>query len=425
MESAVAGQKAMAPLIDAQIKRLSQPLPTPPAPVQQPQVPQREEVMSGLEQTLMGLATFGAIIGGRGRTHTTNALAAMTGAIEGLSEGNEKKFDQNVKVFDMESKRAQAIYQEQRNQFLDTIQNRTLGAEEMKMQLALMSQRYNDPAMQQSLANLKDTATLFEGRDKIAAEFEEYRLGLRGTLYRMGAAGMDPNELDVLAAMYNLTGAAGHWKDGLPAYGGQRQAVIQRATASSSGANPIPLEAQQQAEDLVRRGLSYTGQTAGARSTGVRVANLERLQYSVVAVANEAVAKSNALPRGQFVPYNRAVQMVQAGTSNEALRQFVIAHESLVDTWAQMLKPSGVVDQGLRERLVHDIDLADSPQAYKAGVDEIKKLIGLERQALEKLQRGEPIGDIDASIGESFAGTRATVHPDPGRYGVRSIEVVP
>lgn len=383
------GQAAMAPLIDAQIKRLGQPLPTPPGPVQQPQVPKREEVMSGVEQALMGLATFGAIIGGRGRTHATNAMAAMTGAIEGLSEGSKEKFDQNVKIYEMESKRAQEIYQEQRNQFLDTIQNRTLGENEMKMQLALMSQRYNDPAMQQSLANLKDTATLFEGRDRLLNELKEYDLGLRGTLYRMSAANMDPFELDVLAARYLLQDPK--WNVGLPAYGGGREAVIRRAMQSQSGASPLSAEAQQQAEDLMRRGVTYQTSLAADRQLAQRVNMQELAQRDLLALIPQAVEASAAVNRPTgFVPVDQAILAWRNNTNDLPLQRFGMTNFMIDEILARAVKPNGVLDVALQQKIASDLHTAKSDAAYRTALGAAVDAMASELETGRAQLRHEP-----------------------------------
>jgi hypothetical protein len=72
-------------------------MPQPPKAQPLPAAPKRNEPGTD-ESWLMVASVLGAIAGGLTRRHTSNALAAMTGALEGYNEGSKQKFDQNVKI---------------------------------------------------------------------------------------------------------------------------------------------------------------------------------------------------------------------------------------------------------------------------------------------------------------------------------------
>jgi hypothetical protein len=356
--------------------------------------------MSSAEQAMMALATFAGIIGGRGRTHATNALAAMTGAIDGMVEGNKEKFEQNAKQFDMESKRAQQVYQEQRNHYLDIIQNRTLRDEEMKMQLALLAQRYQDPGMQQTVGNLTQLAQLFEGRDRLAAEEEEYRLGLRGVLGRFGTrTPISASAVDLSAALAKLGNPQAI--RGYSAISGVPAEIRNRLAADADGTNPLSAEVMQQAQAITSSQLSYTGEQSYQRTAGGFGARVESASNEVVTLLPLAVQASDELPRGKFVPINQITQTFLRNTSDPSYNRFITANNGLITAYAKAMNPTGVPREGDKHIMdqIGILNTAISPEAYRAQALQMAKEVRSSKNAVAKTREGgSGTDDLDELI---------------------------
>lgn len=377
-------QAAQAPVIDAAMKQLDQPFPQR-QPVQQPPpVPKREEILSGAEQWMMALATVAGVMGGRGRTHATNAMAAMTGAIEGLSEGNQQKFEQNMKQWDAENKRVQEINTASRNEYLDALNDRKLRQEEKNMAIQLIAQRYDDKAIQSLGGDWQRIAQMVQARDQLNQTKAEYEQGLRGIGSRFGAGArtMTDEALMLRVDQYLSGFPATTYQRGIKT-GSADEARFSELAASEQLRRGISMD------DLRTQQAGYAGSIAGGRSFGVRASAMRVLENDMAVLAPRAVKASEAVPRTNWVPLNRAIQMVQSGTASPALRRFVTANENMIDTWARELAPTGVPAQTLRNVLRTELETADSHEAYVTALDEIMQGIKEQRIALQRSERGE------------------------------------
>lgn len=97
---------------------------------------------------------------------------------------------------------------------------------------------------------------------------------------------------------------------------------------------------------------------------------------------------SAAVPRSSFVPLNRAMQMVQANTGDPALKQFVTANNTIVNTFARAISPTGSPTVSDKEHAREMLSTADSPEAYAAVLQQMQKEIDMAHKAPEQARRG-------------------------------------
>ena len=97
--------------------------PKPPSPGPEPQ---RGMGMQAAGNWIMFASALGMLAGGMTKRHSMNAMAAFSGALEGVQQGNKQAFEQNKTIWEEENKRAAQAYQQQRDAYNDIINNKKL-----------------------------------------------------------------------------------------------------------------------------------------------------------------------------------------------------------------------------------------------------------------------------------------------------------
>jgi hypothetical protein len=147
-----------------------------------------------------------------------------------------------------------------------------------------------------------------------------------------------------------------------------------------------------------------TGATAEARTGATRSANLDLIMRSAEAAIPQAVAASDALPRGRFVPINKLLQMGDTQISDPALKTFKQANLQLAELWARAMNPTGVMRESDREMALGILSTADSPETYRTVVGNLKTFLQRERTAVQEFRQGkEPGGGENIATPKSKA----------------------
>jgi hypothetical protein len=320
------------------LQRLRQPVPQPPQQQQLPPTPKRNEPGAD-ESWLMVAGVLGAIAGGLTRNHTTNALAAMTGAMEGYNEGSKQKFDQNLKLWDAESKKILETNRQANESYTQILQSNKLALEQKSMEIQMTAAKFDDRAAMQ-LAQTKDFETLgrliqqrmdkqqqmehwdaqlrqqHEGmlqRERQAREANESRERAAAMRANSRGAAMSPEAIDLRVDMA-ITGNPNATK-GLRAGSPDMEAFSNRLAE-------VAKERGLDANEIARMQQQYQGGVSGARSTGTRLSNLEQIQRSVNSLVPQALDASAALSRTRWVPVNQAIQLAQSAKSTPELEAF-------------------------------------------------------------------------------------------------------
>jgi hypothetical protein len=132
--------------------------------------------------------------------------------------------------------------------------------------------------------------------------------------------------------------------------------------------------------DLAAAQANFGSQAAAARSSAVRGAGIDQAVEEARKTFPLALAASDALPRGQFVPWNKALQAVQAGTSSPALARFVTANQAVITAYGQAMSRTGVNTVHAQEAAQNLLSTATSPETYKAVINQLE----LEMQAAKE-----------------------------------------
>jgi hypothetical protein len=119
------------------------------------------------------------------------------------------------------------------------------------------------------------------------------------------------------------------------------------------------------------------GKIAGQRAVGTRAANISLAANEANNMIDIAVKASDAVPRTQWMPINRAIQAYQKGSSSPQLASFVAATNSLVNAYVRAVSPTGVPTDSMRQHAYDMLNSAQGPEAYKAVISTMR----LEMQA--------------------------------------------
>jgi hypothetical protein len=385
-------EQALAPLRQQQLQQLRQPMPQPPQAQAAPPVPQRNEPGAD-EAWLMAASVLGAIAGGLTRNHTTNALAAATGAMEGWNEGNRQKFDMEMKRWNAENTKVLESNKAANDRYVQILNSQKLALEQKSQELQLTAAQFDDRAAMQ-LAQTKNFETL--GRLIEQRMQHQERMQEQTTRLQQQAAAFRQREQQQQERLQLDRDKFEFQKSQ-----GDQQSVDARAQAIAKYQLPPIANPRQPADRAVMNRVlelnpdydakRYVGETAGARSTGTRLANMENISYKLASVVPDALAASDAVARGRWVPVNQAIQMIQSGTSNPALEAFKTQNMNLAELWARAQKPTGVLDVALQQRAIEILSTAKSPEAYRTIVGQIVREIQREMQATKDQQAGKPL----------------------------------
>ena len=128
-----------------------------------------------MEQGWVTAAMFLGVLGGAmTRRPITNALAAFTGMANGLEEGNQKKFDDNMKTWEAENKRAQEATQNAQRRYENILKNNALSIEQKKIMMQIEGYRWDDLAVVRTAEQkgLEELGHIVDGRDKFLGDLD-------------------------------------------------------------------------------------------------------------------------------------------------------------------------------------------------------------------------------------------------------------
>jgi hypothetical protein len=133
-------------------------------------------------------------------------------------------------------------------------------------------------------------------------------------------------------------------------------------------------------DELAAGAANFQGGQSAARAAGTRAGQIEVSVAEADQTFQLAVQASDAVPRGKFVPMNKIILGGKQLMSDPAYRQFIDANESAVTAYGATMSRNGANTVAAQSRAHTVLDTADSPQAYRAGIAQLRK----EVDAVEK-----------------------------------------
>lgn len=175
---------------------------------------------------------------------------------------------------------------------------------------------------------------------------------------------LDPDTLEQIATQY-LAGD----KSVLTGFGRTTSARIQIANAVAAKAASLGMNGN----DIAAQMNAYIGNTAAQRAAGTRAAQVGIASDEADKMADLALTASKAVPRSQYVPFNKIANAVATGTSSPQMAAFYSSTMSLVNAYARAISPIGAPTDAMREKAIKMLNTAQGPEAYAATIAQMKK----------------------------------------------------
>jgi hypothetical protein len=407
-----------------------------PAPPDQQRLPAPPSVdPQRYQQNALAFVGVMAVLGALSSKFTRNAgnasLNAFAGAVQGWQKGNLDAYEQKSKEWEQTTTQMLANNKMILEKYKAVLENKSLNIEQQMMAAKLIAAEYQDKIAFDALdaGNYTMFAQLYDKQTGAQDKAVESFLKLSGDKFHEteqnqakakqletpeGQAwmqGLDP------ASQMKLQGFLKVYGSGAPPLTGGGSNVANAVDeVGQYKANPqtvlsrMPPQDRQQFWSLLTEkypdwsqqtyNAQNTGATAGARTEATRAANLDIIINSTMAAIPQAIAASNAVPRGSWVPVNKAIQSYEAGTSDPKLAAFAVANLQIAELWARAMNPTGVMREGDRELALNKLSTATSAETYKVVLDQVMQAMRREKGAVltTEKERGASRNPDDGSL---------------------------
>jgi hypothetical protein len=411
-------ERETAPLRQQQQQAAAAPLPKRPQ-FERASAPPSANIGNDAALWLAAATALGGIAGAMTRRGTTNALAAFTGTLEGLKEGNQQKFENNYKIWEAQARQVQQNNDAELTEYKAALENRQLDERQRSIQIQIIANKYRN----QFMAGVAQHAAQTGDFPMVAAAFDAFTnqnsqsSDAIGRIAQAAQARKDKMEqmqfqretqygvADRRATMAEEDDAGIERRVDAAIAGDPKAAQGLRAGTPNEAKYQARLAAKMKeqnltAQDLIKAQQQYAGGTSGARSLGTRLTNLESVIRSTNETIPLALAASDKVPRVGILSFAQAQQLMQTQLGDPALKDFVGKNLQLAELWARAMKGPGVLDVGLQERAFNYLSTAQSKGSYRAAVQSIYQSMQTELSAQKKQQAGEPLTDMSKLFGE-------------------------
>jgi hypothetical protein len=177
---------------------------------------------------------------------------------------------------------------------------------------------------------------------------------------------LDPEDATAMAQQYLAGDKSIMTGLGRGKQGAQNIILVRRAIAKEAQAQGL------KPADIAARLAEYSGYTAEQRALGTRSANIETASQEAYAMIDVAKKASDAVPRGEFKPWNTLVRGGDVVTNDPNYAKFAAATLAVVNTWARAISPSGTPTVADKEHANAVLNTAQSQEAYDAVLDQFK-----------------------------------------------------
>ena len=142
----------------------------------------------------------------------------------------------------------------------------------------------------------------------------------------------------------------------------------------------------QKGADRIQNEIDLGGKRSASKTLGAQEANALTAGVEAQNAINIGREASSALPRGNVVPYNTLVQVIQHGTSDPALAKYGQAMATIANTYARAVNPKGLPHEAVVADTLKRLSGAQGPQALNSIFDVMDKEIAQAQQAPAKVR---------------------------------------
>lgn len=157
--------------------------------------------------------------------------------------------------------------------------------------------------------------------------------------------------------------------------------------------------------DIAAANAEFQGFKSSMRTLGTRAANMGMAVNEFKQFADLALDASKAVPRTNFIPLNKLIQMVQAGTATPEHGAFATANLSAINAYSAVVTRSGGTTVHSQEEAAKMLFTADNQEDYAARIAQLKKEAdaaskspAMTREELHKTFRGGKGGETGPAL---------------------------
>ena len=399
--------------------------------------PKPEDYQKGSMEFASAMALVGAVFGRFSRAGGTASLNAFSGALKGWHEGNMEAYGNAQKEWEANTKKTLANNQMEIEKYREVIENKKLNIDQMSAALTLAAQPFQNKLMfdYAQEKNINGALNLYDKmvgiQEKAESSFQKLQgfseydsKALKSTIDQYnqhpeqlaGLTNEQFQQLRIAGERYGYT--LNNPADATVPFKGQarpmtpQQQVFEQARAEHPDWSAEQLQAFVQAGRSARSPVAvymnklqmehpemdanairdaaatYTSAQARARTLGSRGANVDAAVQEAAKAADQALQASDAIPRGKFLPLNQLEQAIRTKTSSPEQARFGVANAALITAYAQTMSRTGANTVTAQNRAAQVLDMATSPEAYRAAVGQLKTEMKIVQDAIRDVQSG-------------------------------------
>lgn len=368
-------QAALAPVEQA-ITAESANMPKPPGAAQLPQAPNKPLVDPGEYSKLSAALVAMAMIAGAKSNNWLGATASLNGALKGYMEGNQQKADTDWKRYQADYDKAVQQHKDQQQEYMDVLNNKKLSINEKFQQWSMLAAKYDD---QQKLAISRRKS--YDEMTKAIYDMDQHIATLSITKDKVDKA---------VEANAGFGGKTGELMASLAAKGitvpaGFRSKAQQKALFDGLIAK-YPDKSADEIADQIGAGQIAFGAEKKETQTAAGIAGRVIVGESELEEFREpALAASNALPRGSFVPFNELQQKGEAALSDPRLKSLYQWTNAVLNAY-DVVAARGGTDKDKRAENRKNLETADSPETYATALNVMMKEVAGAKKAAKRAE---------------------------------------
>lgn len=379
-------------------------------------------------------AGMGAIAGGLSRYHTTAALNAFSGMMNGFAKGQLEVYQQKYQEWQANSDRAHELNARALREYQAVMNNAKLNLDAKSNLMQMTAEKYQDQLMAVAAQqrSIERMTQLMDAQDR----FDQNLQLKEGALAQHHAEFTDKTKIDLASKgliMHDDGSVELDTTPGSPTYErAQSIARYQMPMPSNPGGrntgmynqlaalvNQISLQETGQPYDQTKFSAKTAAATSGARASASRLANLEIISKNLDKVIPQAEAASAQVPRGKWVPINQLIQQGKIATSDPAMTVFAQTNLQVAEMWARAMNPTGVMREGDRDLALRILSTASDPQTYKQQLQVLKNLVQREQETAQEVKQeitspGTPAAPATAAPTAGGGGGKVTRYDSEG-----------
>lgn len=211
----------------------------------------------------------------------------------------------------------------------------------------------------------------------------EVEAGLKPISVKPGEILLDPKTHKPLYQNTSGTFSDDALKSMVSQYRAGDKSVLTNVGRGAQGGENIGRFRDMLAQQLTAEGLTgkdqaavmanFGAQSAAAKTAAVRESNVETSINEALATFPLAVEASKAVPRKDFVPYNKLVQLVKSGTSNVEQGKFLTSLQGAITAYSQAMSRTGTNSVHAQQSAEHLLSSVTSHEELVGRLEQMEK----------------------------------------------------